>query len=515
MTTRPGARIVLICILSFSLFSLNRARGGSLHLIWNASLDPSAVGYTLYHGLNSGAYIWSMNVGSNLTGTVTGLTPGLTYYFAVTAYNSNGLQSLFSNQLTNRLPILPTIIAQPLSQSAIAAAPATLTVSALGDPPLGYQWVNGSTPIDGATASALSWSSIGDANAGNYTVIVSNPWGSVTSSVATLTVIDPPLIITQPQSETVIATTAASFSSAVSGSAPLSIQWYKGTKAIAGATTISLSWSSTLASTAGSYDFTVSNVAGTVTSSVVSLTVLPTNTIATAAGVYNGLFYQTNAQGAPIVTEATSGLFANGVVSTNGAFSARVYLSGSSYPLAGAFNISGNASAKILGAGTNLSNLSVVLRLDLINGTQQMTGAISSTNTGNAWTAALVANLATNAYTNLSVLGLVISPGLSADSPTNPGTAFGHVVKGVLTLAGTLGDASTISQIVPISQNGEVPLYFNLYNNLGLLEGWINLADGPVIGNLTWIRPSGILVPPGFPQGFDTQVQVTTTNLLQ
>src|SRR5580692_5766021 len=103
MTTSSGARIVLICILSFSFFCPNRAYSGNLDLTWNPSPDPRAVGYMLYHGLASGIYTSSLDAGSNLTATVTGLTPGLTYYFAVTAYSSDGLQSPDSNQITNRL----------------------------------------------------------------------------------------------------------------------------------------------------------------------------------------------------------------------------------------------------------------------------------------------------------------------------------------------------------------------------------------------------------------------------
>jgi hypothetical protein len=87
--------------------------------------------------------------------------------------------------------------------------------------------------------------------------------------------------------------------------------------------------------------------------------------------------------------------------------------------------------------------------------------------------------------------------------------AFGAVVNGVLSLSGALGDTSAIAQTVPISKDGNVPLYANLYTNGGLVEGWINLAGGSVTGNLTWIRPGGVLLPPGFPQGFDTGVQVT------
>jgi hypothetical protein len=508
MKTFLRARMLLACTVTLTLFGPARARGGDVSLFWNPSPDLRAAGYNVHYGLGSRAYTWSLDADTNLTATVTGLTPGVVYYFAATAYDSNGVESVFSNELTNRLPILPAIRAEPLTQTAVAGAPVTLTVSAGGDPPLSFQWVNALGPISGATASLLSWPQIRGDNAGKYTVIVSNPWGSTTSSVATLTVLDPPAIITQPQSQTVIATTAASFSFVATGTAPLAMQWYGGATAIAGATDSALAWASVANSNAGNYHCTVVNAAGAVTSSVATLTILPTNTIATAAGVYNGLFYQTTGHGSPAITESTAGFLGNCVVAANGAYSAKLYVGGLAYSLAGVFDISGNASATIPRAGAGLSNLTAILHLDLINGTRQITGAISSTTGGNAWTAPLVGDRATNAFPQLAEVVLYILPGSSANSSTNYGGASGLVVNGVLSLSGTLEDGTAIAQTVPISKDGNVPLYVNLYNNSGLLEGWINLAGGVVTGNLTWICPASPFQP-----GFNTVVPITGVTL--
>jgi hypothetical protein len=583
-----------------SLVAMNASsQSGTVTLSWQPSADASVAGYYLYYGEASRDYTSNMSTGTNLMAMVSGLTPGVTYYFASTAYYTNGEESAFSNEVTNTVPetlrgiTSPSILTQPQSQTVVAAGAASFSCAVSGSAPLSLQWyfgttaltgatnstlawaavaasnagnyyftvsnsvgavtssvatltvitppsiltepqsqtvtatnaasfsstVNGSAPMSlqwyfgttalaGATNNALAWASVAASNAGNYRFTASNAAGAVTSSVATLTVITPPSILTQPQSQTVIATTAAAFSSAETGSAPLSIQWYFGTKAIAGATNSALAWTRVEASNAGNYDFTVSNAGGAVTSSVATLKVLPTNTIATVAGAYNGLFYQTNANGTPDITEATAGFLGNCTVASSGAYSAKVYLDGQSCSLAGAFNISGYASASVSLPSAGLSNLTVDLQLDLFNGSQEITGAVSSTNTGSAWSAPLLGYLATNACPLVTGVNLLLAPGSSTNAPTKSGAGTGLVVNGVLSLAGALGDTAAFAQAVPISTGGNVPLYVNLYTNGGLLAGWINLAGSNLVGNLTWIRPSGVLAPAGFPQGFDTVVQV-------
>ena len=502
------------------------AQAGSVTLAWNPSASPTVAGYRVYYGDASGDYSANMDAGANLAAVIGGLTPGQTYYFAALAYEANGDESVFSNEVTNTLPESPDIIQQPLSQAAIAGAPVTLSVGVTGEPPLSYQWMNGLASIAGATNPVINWPQIVDGDAGNYTVVVSNLLGCATSSVAMLTVIDRPVIVTQPQSQTVIASATATFSCAFVGAAPLSIQWCFGTTAITGATTGVLVLAGVTASNAGSYVCAVSNAAGAVTSSVATLTVIPA-TIASAAGSYNGLFFQTNADGTPDVSEATAGFLGNCVVSCNGAFSAKVYVGGGSWPVTGIFDSGGNASATIPRAGVTtlnsggilsgagLSNLAVVLHLDLINGTKQMTGTISSADGAGEWTSFLVADLATNAFPNLTAVKLAIVPGLSADFPAQYGVAKGLVSASVLSLFGQLPDEAAISQTVPISKDGNVPIYVSLYNNSGLLEGWINLAGGAPSGSLAWIRPPGVVMPPGYPAGFDTVVKVEGTTSSQ
>jgi uncharacterized delta-60 repeat protein len=95
-----------------------------------------------------------------------------------------------------RLSFPPTIGTQPTNQTAVAGYNATFGVTASGPAPLAYQWLLNGTNIFSGTNSSLTISNATFANAGNYTVIVTNSSGSVTSSVATLTVTCPNIAFT-------------------------------------------------------------------------------------------------------------------------------------------------------------------------------------------------------------------------------------------------------------------------------------------------------------------------------
>jgi hypothetical protein len=71
-------------------------------------------------------------------------------------------------------------------------------------PPFCYQWRLNSTNVSGATNASLTPASVETSQSGDYTVVVSNPAGGITSQVATLTVRFPLAITTQPQSQVAI-----------------------------------------------------------------------------------------------------------------------------------------------------------------------------------------------------------------------------------------------------------------------------------------------------------------------
>jgi sugar lactone lactonase YvrE len=80
---------------------------------------------------------------------------------------------------------------------------------------------SGNNLIRKVTVSSLTLCNVTANNAGNYTVIITSPYGSVTSSNATLTVLVPPAITIQPTNQTVFRGTNASFSVTAAGTTPL------------------------------------------------------------------------------------------------------------------------------------------------------------------------------------------------------------------------------------------------------------------------------------------------------
>lgn len=71
-------------------------------LSWDASGGPDLAGYKIYQATASGAYGAPIaTVTMDMTNyTVTSLETGITYFFVVTAYNSDGVESSFSNEVS-------------------------------------------------------------------------------------------------------------------------------------------------------------------------------------------------------------------------------------------------------------------------------------------------------------------------------------------------------------------------------------------------------------------------------
>jgi len=81
------------------------AQAATVQVTWNPNTEPDLSGYKLYHGTASGQYGEPVDVG-NVTGHVMEITPqhGATYYFALTAYDTSGNESGYSDEATCFIP---------------------------------------------------------------------------------------------------------------------------------------------------------------------------------------------------------------------------------------------------------------------------------------------------------------------------------------------------------------------------------------------------------------------------
>jgi endonuclease/exonuclease/phosphatase family metal-dependent hydrolase len=180
----------------------------------------------------------------------------------------------------------PAITTHPVSQTNSVGANVTLSVVATGTAPLAYQWRFFGTNLNGATATSYSLTNIQPTNAGDYTVVITNIAGSITSSIATLTITTGPVITNQPQSLSINVGDNATFDVGVTGAAPFGYQWRLSGTNLSGATTNPLSLANVQTTQAGDYSVVITNATGSITSTVATLTVntTPSGTLTVLAG---------------------------------------------------------------------------------------------------------------------------------------------------------------------------------------------------------------------------------------
>jgi len=340
--------------------------GGSDAFVIAFNPNATAVLYSGYLGGSGNDYGYGIAVDSQTNVYITGLTTSANFpTFFPYQSSLQGPSDAFLAKIgwIVVLPDIPTT-GQPTNQTVGAGTTVTFAVTTTnGTPPLSYQWqfqgtnliwtnlVNGGTNfliggthIIGATNATLTISTVESNDSGNYQVIVTNYAGSVTSSVAILTVTNnPPTITTQPISQTVGIGSNLTFS--VNGPAPLPpyfFQWLSnGTNLtnggrISGATNATLQINNAQTNDDGNYSVIVYNVGGSVTSSNAVLTVVsfptitvpPTNQtvglgstvtfVVTAVGV-SPLSYRWQLNGANLVNGGRIGGVANSVLTITNA----------------------------------------------------------------------------------------------------------------------------------------------------------------------------------------------------
>lgn len=88
-------------LFSFSPLTVRTALAADITLEWDENSEPDIAGYKVYYGLESKNYTTTLDVGNYTTCVVSDLDSDETYYFAVKAYNTDGYESDYSNEVSN------------------------------------------------------------------------------------------------------------------------------------------------------------------------------------------------------------------------------------------------------------------------------------------------------------------------------------------------------------------------------------------------------------------------------
>lgn len=156
--------------------TLDDGSGPVSQLSGDPSLSTNTAGYTTYQSWDIPAGSSDINITIDLTGT-TNTVPRL------------------SGLAFDSLPVTkPTVLIAPVGGTYFVGNPFTLSVNA-GGTGIGYQWLMNSNSIAGATADILTITNAVATNSGNYQVVITNSAGSVTSIVAAISVLAPPVTV--------------------------------------------------------------------------------------------------------------------------------------------------------------------------------------------------------------------------------------------------------------------------------------------------------------------------------
>jgi len=89
------------------LFTANILLGADVNGSWDANTESDLAGYRIYYGTESGNYTQTIDVGNELSALIIISETNKTYYFAITAYDTSGNESGFSQEVSLFVPPPP------------------------------------------------------------------------------------------------------------------------------------------------------------------------------------------------------------------------------------------------------------------------------------------------------------------------------------------------------------------------------------------------------------------------
>ena len=242
--------------------------------------------YQWYKGVNA------LNSQTTATLSLTNVQPGDTDGYSVRVTASGGscagvnvLSSPFN--LTVTTPV--TITGNPVATSVVCPGSSiSVSGSASGTGPIGYQWYKHITAITGQTSPTLSLTNLQPSETDGYTLIATGSCNFVLTSVFNLTVTTPLTITSQPVATSVVcpgSTVTAAVS--VTGTGPYAYEWIKGINVIGGQTSSTLSLTNVQPGDTDGYTARVTGTCNNVLSTPFNLTVTNSPDLPALTDLYN------------------------------------------------------------------------------------------------------------------------------------------------------------------------------------------------------------------------------------
>jgi hypothetical protein len=276
--------------------------GSSVVLSWSANTETDLAGYNVYQRTSTGIYGTPSSLGKVSTYTVSGLTAGNTYYFAVSALDNSSNESGNSSEVSATIPdsTIPTVaIASPTSSSTYATSTSSITLSGTASDNVGVTrvtWANTANGTSGIATGTTSWSISAislAAGTNTITVTASDSAGNTANDILTVTYAPPdtavPVIaIASPTSSSTYSTTTSTVT--LSGTASdnvgvTRVTWANAANGTSGIATGTTSWStSAISLIEGSNTLTVtaSDSAGNKSSTILAVTYSVPKVVTTA-----------------------------------------------------------------------------------------------------------------------------------------------------------------------------------------------------------------------------------------
>ena len=148
--------------LAVILLSCPFDSAAQIRLAWDPNTETDVAGYKIYYGTASRNYGYSINVGNVTTYTLMGLMQGVTYYIALTAYDSASNESAYSNEVSGT-------VTETISPPTVLNGPTTGTTGQ----PYTYTTGGSSSTLGHAVQYQFDWKGDGSDL---------SPWGSATQS---------------------------------------------------------------------------------------------------------------------------------------------------------------------------------------------------------------------------------------------------------------------------------------------------------------------------------------------